>query len=587
MASEAKKEQWGSRLGVIMAVAGSAVGLGNFLRFPGLAAQYGGGAFMVAYAVSFLIIGLPIGWAEWAMGRYAGGKGFNSAPGAFAAILQKPWAKYVGIIGVIIPVVIYMYYVFIESWCLGYAVKFWTGQVALSSPEEAVAMFKTMSGQSGDGMALQFSWDAALPWLLLVFVFNFYLIYRGLSGGIEKMCNYGMPLLIVLAIVVLGRVLTLGTPDASKPHDNVTNGLGYMWNPSKMQVVKTAPGSEDKPREVVGAAALAEAEKEVAASGGALELRKLSAWSQLRNPRLWLDAAAQIFFSLSVGFGVIIVYASYLTKKDDVVLSGLTASSANEFCEVALGGLITVPAAVAFLGLASVAGQGTFGLGFTVLPLVFAKMPFGAFFGGAFFFILFLAAITSSISMLQPGIAFLEESLNVGRKVSVALLGLITTFGAGLVMYFTADLKALGTLDTWVGSFLLFVLATIQIIVFGWHWGIERGFKEMHYGSTLKVPAVFGFIMKWVCPVFLLTIFGCTVMTDIFGFSFVTMSFGDLSGNVLDLIGGSKAGQSVAPNLAAQISMVMVLVLFVFFGLITARSRAYARAQEGLDKHDA
>jgi hypothetical protein len=93
--------------------------------------------------------------------------------------------------------------------------------------------------------------------------------------------------------------------------------------------------------------------------------------------------------------------------------------------------------------------------------------------------------------------------------------------------------------------------------------------------------------MKWVCPVFLLTIFGCTVMTDVFGFSFVTMSFGDLSGNVLDLIGGSKAGQSVAPNLAAQISMVMVLVLFVFFGLITARSRAYARAQVGLNKHDA
>jgi NSS family neurotransmitter:Na+ symporter len=80
--------------------------------------------------------------------------------------------------------------------------------------------------------------------------------------------------------------------------------------------------------------------------------------------------------------------------------------------------LITVPAAVAFLGLASVAGQGTFGLGFTVLPLVFAKMPLGAFFGGAFFFMLFLAAITSSISMLQPGIAFLEEAMNVGRKVS-------------------------------------------------------------------------------------------------------------------------------------------------------------------------
>jgi NSS family neurotransmitter:Na+ symporter len=241
-----KKEAWGSRLGVIMAVAGSAVGLGNFLRFPGLAAQYGGGAFMLAYAISFLIIGLPIGWAEWAMGRYAGSRGYNSCPGAFAAILNKRWAKYIGIIGVIVPVVIYMYYVFIESWCLGYAVKFWTGGIHLTGTESAVEMFKAMSGQIADGSALTPSWDAALPWLMLVFVFNFWLIYRGLSGGIEKMCNYGMPLLIVLALVVLARVMTLGAPDPAKPHDNVVNGLGYMWNPSKVQIERAQPAAEKK-----------------------------------------------------------------------------------------------------------------------------------------------------------------------------------------------------------------------------------------------------------------------------------------------------------------------------------------------------
>lgn len=561
-----------------MAVAGSAVGLGNFLRFPGLAAQYGGGAFMLAYAISFLIIGLPIGWAEWAMGRYAGSRGYNSCPGAFAAILQKPWAKYIGIIGVIIPVVIYMYYVFIESWCLGYAVKFWTGQVHLTTADETVAMFKAMSGQAGDGTSLVFSWDAALPWLMIVFVINFYLIYRGLSGGIEKMCNYGMPLLIVLALVILARVMTLGAPDAAKPHDNVYNGLGYMWNPSKVQVVPTAPDSTIKPRDVVGAAAIAEAEKEVAASNGALTIKTISPWSQLGNPALWLAAAGQIFFSLSVGFGVIIVYASYLTKKDDVVLSGLTASSANEFCEVALGGLITVPAAVAFLGLASVAGQGTFGLGFTVLPLVFAKMPFGAFFGGAFFFMLFLAAITSSISMLQPGIAFLEESLNVGRKVSVALLGLITTFGAGFVVYFTAGLKALDTLDFWIGTLMLFVLATIQIIVFGWHWGIERGFQEMHQGASIRVPGFFRPIIRYVCPAFLLFIFAMWLMKEIFGFDLTTFKAGEVSSYVTDLVGGAKSSQP------AQLSIAMAVAVFVFFALITSRSRAYKRAEQGLDR---
>lgn len=559
-----------------MAVAGSAVGLGNFLRFPGLAAQYGGGAFMLAYAISFLIIGLPIGWAEWAMGRYAGSRGFNSCPGAFAAILQRPWAKYVGIIGVLIPVVIYMYYVFIESWCLGYAVKFWTGQVNLHNADETVAMFKSMSGQAADGAALSFSWDSALPWLIVVFVFNFYLIYRGLSGGIEKMCNYGMPLLIVLALVILARVMTLGAPDATKPHDNVYNGLGYMWNPSKVQVVATATNSEIKPRDVVGEKAIAEAEKEVAASNGTLALHTISPWKQLRNPALWLAAAGQIFFSLSVGFGVIIVYASYLTKKDDVVLSGLTASSANEFCEVALGGLITVPAAVTFLGLASVAGQGTFGLGFTVLPLVFAKMPLGAFFGGAFFFMLFLAAITSSISMLQPGIAFLEEALHVGRKVSVALLGLITTFGTGLVVYFTSGLKVLDTLDFWIGTLLIFVLATVQIIVFGWHWGLDRGFAELHSGASIRVPSFFRVVIKWICPAFLLCIFAMWLLKEIFGFDLETFKIGTVSSYVTDL----------STSQPAQLSVAMAAVVFIFFALITARSRAYQRAEQGLNKSE-
>lgn len=572
-----------------MAVAGSAVGLGNFLRFPGLAAQYGGGAFMLAYAISFLIIGLPIGWAEWAMGRYAGSKGYNSCPGAFAAILNKPWAKYIGIIGVIVPVVIYMYYVFIESWCIGYAVKFWTGQVNLTSTEQTVEMFKTMSGQVGDGAALAFSWNSALPWLAIVFVFNFWLIYRGLSGGIEKMCNYGMPLLIVLALVVLGRVMTLGAPDPAKPHDNVVNGLGYMWNPSKVQIERVQPAEGEKSlvREVVGEVSIAEAEKEVAASGGKLKLVTITPWQQLKNPLLWMAAAAQIFFSLSVGFGVIIVYASYLKKEDDVVLSGLTASSANEFCEVALGGLITVPAAVAFLGLASVAGQGTFGLGFTVLPLVFAKMPFGAFFGGAFFFMLFLAAITSSISMLQPGIAFLEEAMNVGRKVSVTLLGLLTTLGTGFVVYFTHDLKALDTLDFWVGTFLIFILATIQIIVFGWHWGTERGMREAHEGACIRIPSFFTVIMKWLCPVFLLAIFSMTVLTSVFGFDLNSLSFGAASSYVMDLIGGTRDGRPVPTNQAAQLSVVLVVVIAIFFGLLAARSKAYQRAEKGLTKHDA
>jgi NSS family neurotransmitter:Na+ symporter len=374
------KEAWSSRFGVILAVAGSAVGLGNFLRFPGLAAQYGGGAFMIAYFVSLLLIGIPLGWVEWTLGREGGRRGFHSTAGIFHALMDRPWAKYLGVIGFFTPVVIYTYYVYVEAWCLGYALNAITGKLSVAGMNYG-EFFARFTGAQADGVALQFGLHDVGIFVLIVYVLNFFFIYRGISKGIETVCTYAMPALILIAVIILARVLTLGTPDASKPDQSVLNGLGYLWNP----------------RDV--------------ATG-------------LKNPELWLAAAGQIFFSLSVGFGVIITYASYLKTKDDVVLSGLTASAANEFCEVGLGGLITVPAAFIFLGAAGVAGQGTFALGFNVLPEVFVRMPGGQIFASIFFILLFLAAITSSLSMLQPGIAFLEEGLGLGRKASVALLGL-------------------------------------------------------------------------------------------------------------------------------------------------------------------
>ena len=143
------KEAWSSRLGVILAVAGSAVGLGNFLRFPGLAAQYGGGAFMVAYFVSLLIIGLPLGWVEWTLGREGGRRGFHSSPGIFHALLDRPWARHVGVIGFFTPVLIYTYYVYVEAWCLGYAVNAVTGR--LSEPGLDFGQF--FAGFTGRGGA--------------------------------------------------------------------------------------------------------------------------------------------------------------------------------------------------------------------------------------------------------------------------------------------------------------------------------------------------------------------------------------------------------------------------------------------------
>jgi len=550
---------------VILAVAGSAVGLGNFLRFPGQAAQYGGGAFMVAYFISLLLIGLPICWAEWTMGRHAGSRGFHSSPGVFHVFVKSRWGKYLGVVGVVIPVVIYMYYVVIEAWCLGYAVNFLTGQINFANAGEAGEFFGRFIGAAGDGVAVGFHINQVGGFLIVVFLLNFFLIYRGVAKGIEWFCRFAMPALFVLALVILIRVLTLGTPDPSMPENNVTNGLGFMWNPEKVLVERQEAGTWTKVREVLGEPSIREAEGEAAADP-AVRVRTVTIWEQLSKPQLWLAAAGQIFFSLSVGFGVILTYSSYLSRRDDVVLSGLAATSANEFCEVGLGGLITLPASVAFLGVSGIAGMSTFALGFNVLPLVFAKMPFGWLFGFAFFFLLFLAAITSSLSMLQPGIAFLEESLKIERKQSVTILGFITAVGTAFVLYFSEDLKALDTLDFWVGTLLIFILATTQIVVFAWGFGVRRGLEEAAKGAVFRIPSVFVPVMKFVCPIFLIGIFALWVLVNVFGFSF-TGGEPEISGYVKDLF--------VTPNAVAWMSVALVAIFGAFVTLLVARASAY------------
>ena len=530
--SSRPKDAWSSKLGVILAVAGSAVGLGNFLRFPGLVAdrETGGGAFLIAYFVSLLLVGLPICWVEWTLGRFGGSQGFNSSPGIFHAILRRPWGKYLGALGFIVPVGVYFYYVVIESWCLGYAWHSLAGNLDLADPKAFAAFFADFTGQGQDGHL--FAGGSALMFFLGVFVLNFVLIYRGLSGGIEWVCKWGMPLLIALALVLLVRVLTLGAPDPARPELNVWNGLGYMWNPNDV------------------------------ARG-------------LANPAVWLKAASQVFFTLSVGFGVIITYASYLRPKDDVVLSGLTATAANEFCEVGLGGMITVPAAFAFLGASAVAG-GTFALGFNVLPQVFAAMPFGHFFGACFFVLLFIAAITSSLSMLQPGIAFLEEGLGLDRRRSVALLALITAFGCGLVVWFSRDLRALSTVDFWIGDIGIFLQGTLLIYVFNLGFGTDRGWEHAHHGAEMRIPRVFLPILRRVTPAFLTVILIMFLLTNLAGWN---LSLADPvfrpTDPVLDLVG---AADRPASPVARATALFLVAFAAVSCFLIHLAGRRWSRA---------
>ncbi|MGB5581923.1 MAG: hypothetical protein WBM68_15220, partial [Woeseia sp.] len=307
----AHKEAWGTRLGVILAVSGSAVGLGNFLRFPGTAAENGGGAFLIPYFIAFLLLGIPIGWAEWTMGRYGGRKGLHSAPAIIGVWGKGAPARYLGSLGVLIPLAVYFYYVLIESWCLSYAWDYATGGIGVRTIDSVAAQvaastayFNETTGSAANGSIFEGGLHRSLVFWMVAFGINVFFLYRGLSRGIELFCRWAMPAMAICAFIVLIRVLTLGTPDPAVPEQNVAAGLNFMWNPD---------------------------------------------YTALGDFQTWMAAAGQIFFSLSVGFGVIINYSSYMRRNDDVVLSSLTSSSTNEFFEVALGGMITLTAAVVFL----------------------------------------------------------------------------------------------------------------------------------------------------------------------------------------------------------------------------------------------
>src|SRR5690606_1204970 len=191
-----------------LAVTGSAVGLGNFLRFPGKAAQYEGGSFMIPYFIAFFLIGLPLAWAEWSLGRYGGARGFNSAAGIYRSIWKNRLAPYFGILGMLIPVGIYMYYLVIEGWCLAYAWYMATGQLNLgpAGSSEYEAFFGRFTGIGADSANFSAEGVPALFFIAVCFLLNYILIYRGLTRGIEWFCKWAMPALVVCALIVLVRV---------------------------------------------------------------------------------------------------------------------------------------------------------------------------------------------------------------------------------------------------------------------------------------------------------------------------------------------------------------------------------------------
>ncbi len=448
-----------------MAVAGSAVGLGNFLRFPAKAASNGGGAFMIPYLCALFLLGIPLMWIEWTLGRFGGGFEHGTAPGIFHSIRQKNrFIKYFGIIGIFGPLIIFIYYTFIESWTLAYSFFALTGQYSQLTDQTQMKAF--LSGFQGVVNNQYFQGvGPAYVFFLITFALNIWVIYYGIKGGIERLCKWAMPLLFVCGFILMIRVITLGAPDPAHSDWNVSNGFGFLWNPD---------------------------------------------FSALKSAKVWLEAAGQIFFTLSVGIGVILTYASYLSKGDDVVLSGLTASATNEFAEVIIGGSIIIPAAFVFFGpvdIQSIAKSGVFNLGFVTMPLILNKLPLSAILGFLWFFLLFLAGITSSVSLAQPAVAFLEDEFNITRRKAVSILAVVAFILCQPAIFFLKN-GVVDELDFWGGTFFLVLFATIETILFAWVFGMNKAWDEIHQGADMRVPGIYKFIIKYVTPLFLLIILG-------------------------------------------------------------------------------
>ena len=457
---ETANEAWATRLGLILAMAGNAVGLGNFLRFPVQAASNGGGSFMVAYFVALLLLGIPLMWIEWGIGRNGGRFRKGHIPGMFAAIWHHPAAKYLGVIGLVIPLVVMIYYTYIESWTLAFTIFSLTGDYwGRADQTEMVEYLRSFQGV-GDPAAAVHAWWTPYAFFAVTLAINIWIVSRGIAGGIERLARMAMPLLFLFATVLAVAVFMLPPgPDGS----DARTGLNFIYNPDL---------------------------------------------SRLDEPGVWLASAGQIFFTLSVGMGSLQSYASYLSTRDDIALNGIATAATNETAEVVLGGSIAIPAAVTFFGVTgamAVAQSGAFNLGFATMPVVFQQLAFGRLLGALWFSLLFFAGVTSSVAMLTPLVAFFREEFGIPRERVCYTLAIVV-FVFGLMNIAWLEHGFLDEWDYWAGTFGLVVLALVETIVFVWIFTPEQAWRSIHQGADIRIPRLFKFVITFITPAYLVVI---------------------------------------------------------------------------------
>ena len=440
------RDSFGSRFGALVAMAGSAVGLGNLWRFPYLVGENGGAAFIIIYILLSFVICLPIFISEFVIGR-------RSQKNAFAAFRDlsggSAW-RWVGLFTIIVPLVVLSYYSVIGGWSVEYLLK----SLTLSFTGEASqSVFHSMFTDF-----VSSTWAPLIAHTAFLLVTTLIVIV-GIKDGIEKFSKVMMPLLFFIVVAIAVYSLTL--PGSSA-------GLDYLFNPDFSKITGKACAA----------------------------------------------ALGQAFFSLSLGFGTIMTYASYVDKKENILFQS-TATAVSDLMFALIAGVAIMPAVFAF-GLNPQSGPG---LVFETLPYVFGQMPAGGVVAILFFLALLVAALTSSISMLEVAVAYLVEEKKFSRLwACVVLFAVCWVVGALCSLSFgplshiqIAGGNIFDFFDSMSSNILMTLGSLLTVIFVGWRLKKTDVYDEFTNGGTLsrnaKLFGVLWFLIRYVCPLAIAAIF--------------------------------------------------------------------------------
>lgn len=437
------RDSFGSRFGALVAMAGSAVGLGNLWRFPYLVGENGGAAFIIVYILLSFLICLPIFISEFVIGR----RSQKNAYAAFRDLSGGSAWRWVGLFTIIVPLVVLSYYSVIGGWSIDYLLK-----------------SCTFSFTEASGVNTMFTDLVTSTWAPLLAHTGFLLVTTlivvvGIKDGIEKFSKVMMPLLFFIVIGIAIYSLTL---------EGAQKGIEYLFNPDFSKI----------------------------------------------NAKACAAALGQAFFSLSLGFGTIMTYASYVDKKENIMFQS-AATAVSDLMFAMIAGVAIMPAVFAF-GLNPQSGPG---LVFETLPLVFGQMPAGGFVAILFFLALLVAALTSSISMLEVAVAYLVEEKKFSRIAACIVLfiicwviGAVCSLSFGPLSHIKIDGGNLFDFFDNLSSNILMTLGSLLTVLFvGWRLKKTDVYDEFTNGGTLsrnaKLFGVLWFLIRFICPLAIIAIF--------------------------------------------------------------------------------